>query len=97
MPHSDHHVPFHGRRPVRVLGAWALTLLVEAFLYHFSTTKPAWSGMVRPLLPIILLPAIVATWRWLRPRSASDRRDADRRRHDRRDRDTVESGTHGER
>jgi hypothetical protein len=68
-----------------------LTLLVELFLYHFSTTKPAWSGMVQPLLPIILVPAVVATWRWLRPRSDADRRDGDRRHRDRREDDPVES------
>jgi hypothetical protein len=43
-----------------------------------------WAELFKPLLPLILLPAIWRTWRWLHKRR-KDRRDHERRHANRRD------------
>ena len=45
---------------------------------------PAAEDMMRPLYPVALIPGLVGTWHWIRPRGAHDRREEDRRRAPRR-------------
>jgi len=70
-------------RPFVIGWAWtaALALLLYAFVRYLV---PAAGEMLQPVYWVTLIPGLVGTWRWLRPRGTHDRRTADRRRAPRR-------------
>jgi hypothetical protein len=72
-------------RPTIVL--WLATLTIEAAMLWFVRGNLLWLDLLRPFMILALAPAVVATWRLLRPRSGHDRREADRRAAPRRDDD----------
>lgn len=45
----------------------------------FVQSRPLWQDLLRPFMILALVPALVVTWRLLRPRSGRDRREAERR------------------
>lgn len=83
---------FHGRRVGRVVAVWAVAIAAELALHWFIGRHPALRAILAPLYALIVLPAIAATWHWLRPRQDGDRRHEDRRHLDRRDESLDESG-----
>lgn len=58
---------------------WGLTLLLALLLRGFIWYLPLAGEMLRPVYLATLIPGLLGTWRWLRPRRVADRRDGDRR------------------
>jgi len=58
---------------------WLGTAVLELLLYGFARFLPPVEDLLRPVYVIALLPGLVGTWRWLRPRGSRDRRTTDRR------------------
>jgi hypothetical protein len=58
---------------------WVATLTVEGAMLWFVRSRPLWLDLLRPFMILVLVPAVIATWRLLRPRSGRDRREAERR------------------
>jgi hypothetical protein len=69
-------------RPLVV--GWIATAVIESALAAFVWYLPLAAPLVQPLYVVALLPGLLATWRWLRPRHATERRAGDRRRWRRR-------------
>ena len=63
------------------LGSAALELTLWAFVRF---VVPMADELLRPVYYVALLPGLVGTWRWIRPRGRNDRRAEDRRRAPRR-------------
>jgi hypothetical protein len=63
------------------LGSAAFALVLWAFVRF---VVPMADELLRPVYYVALLPGLVGTWRWLRPRGRRDRRAEDRRRAPRR-------------
>ena len=70
--------------------AWLATLVIEGALLWFVRNRPLWMELLRPFMILALVPAVVCTWRLLRPRSGHDRRQAERRAAARRQADRKE-------
>jgi hypothetical protein len=64
---------------------WAVTALVALLLRGFVWYLPLAAPMMLPLYLLALVPGLLGTWRWLRPRRLPDRRGGDRRRASRRE------------
>jgi hypothetical protein len=70
---------------------WLATLTVEGAMLSFARSRPLWADLLRPFMLLALVPAVVATWRLLRPRSGRDRREAERRAAARREGDAGDA------
>jgi hypothetical protein len=62
---------------------WSAGIALAMWAFVRFLVPPA-EEMVRPLYYVALIPGLVGTWRWLRPRGTHDRREEDRRRAPRR-------------
>ena len=67
-----------------LLSLWAATALVEAALYYFLLRHPFMRDFFAPFAGAVVVAALAATWRMVRPREGGDRRGNDRRVHERR-------------
>ena len=76
MSHRDLH-------PLTV--TWAVTVLAVLLWWWAERHVGVWGSLLQPLLPLILIPALWRTWRWLHARRGDDRRDHERRTDKRRD------------
>jgi hypothetical protein len=65
------------KRPL--VTAWVTALVIELVIFGLTVRTPAITVLMRPLMVIVVAAAMVATWRWVRPRHESDRRGGDRR------------------
>lgn len=75
----------YGRSIRQLVTVWIVAISALALLYRFETASPAFHELLIPFYWIIVAAAAVLTWRWLRSRSTSDRRENDRRRLSRRE------------
>lgn len=69
-------------RPLLV--TWAATLLAFGAWWWTVHHLAVWAELLKPLLPLVFLPAIWRSWRWMHARR-KDRRDHDRRMLNRRE------------
>jgi hypothetical protein len=67
-----------------LLSLWAAAVLAEGLLSYFFLSRPYFSTFFMPFAIVVLVGAVVGTWRILRPRGEMDRRVGDRRAHRRR-------------
>jgi hypothetical protein len=67
-----------------LLGLWAVTAGAELLLYYFVLSQPYFRTFFGPFAVVVLVAAVVGTWRLVRPRAAEDRRHGDRRHEHRR-------------
>ena len=82
----------YGRRPRQLLVVWGVSLVLIGLIYWLEISAPALHELLLPFYWIIFGVALIMTWRWLRARTAKDRRVGDRRRTDRREtKDFTES------
>ena len=64
---------------------WAATVVAVLVWWWCIRHVGVWASLLQPLLPLILVPALWRSWRWLHARRGGDRRDHDRRTEHRRD------------
>lgn len=69
----------YSRSPRQLAIIWAVAVAIAGLIYWFELAAPAFHELVAPFYVIILAVAGFASWRWLRSRSAKDRRGRDRR------------------
>jgi len=67
------------RSPRQLAVIWTIAVVVAGLIFWFELTAPYFHELMAPFYVIILMIAVFATWRWLRARSAKDRRMRDRR------------------
>ncbi len=72
------------RSPKQLAVIWTIAVVIAGLIFWFELTAPYFHELMAPFYVIILMIAVFATWRWLRARSAKDRRGRDRRRAARR-------------
>lgn len=77
--------PVWRARLPHALGIVVAAAIVEALLYRFFLESSYYHEMFVPVAALVVLMALAALWRALRPRDG-DRRDHDRRHTDRRHR-----------
>lgn len=75
----------YGRSLRQLLIVWGVSLLLLVGVYRIELNIPALHDILLPIYWLIFGVAAFLTWRWLRARSAKDRRGDDRRHEDRRD------------
>jgi uncharacterized membrane protein (DUF106 family) len=68
-----------------LLLTWVVTLTVLAVWWWAVHHMTIWAELMKPLLPLILIPALWRTWHWLHARRRGDRRDHERRLESRRE------------
>ena len=68
-----------------LLVPWAFTLLTVLVWWWCVRHVGVWASLMQPLLPLILVPALWRSWRWIHSRGGHDRRDHERRMDKRRD------------
>jgi hypothetical protein len=64
---------------------WAITLLTVLVWWWCVRHVGVWASLMQPLLPLILVPALWRSWRWIHSRGSQDRRGHERRLDNRRD------------
>jgi predicted ABC-type sugar transport system permease subunit len=62
-----------------LLCLWVGTAVAELVLYYLFLGQPYFRAIGVPFAVVVLVAAVVGTWRLLRPRTHADRRHADRR------------------
>ena len=67
-----------------LVGLWAATVVAESMLYYFFLSRPYFRKVFSPIALVLVLVALVATWRLLKARGEEDRRQGDRRHEERR-------------
>jgi hypothetical protein len=67
-----------------LVSLWAATVVAEAMLYYVFLSRPYFRMVFSPFAVVVLIVAVVATWRMVRPRGQEDRRHGDRRHEHRR-------------
>jgi hypothetical protein len=79
-------VPPMSKRDVRpLLATWAATLFGVACWWWAVRHLTVWAELAKPLLPLIVLPALWRSWHWFHARRRDDRRDHERRLESRRE------------
>jgi type VI protein secretion system component VasK len=79
---------WRGRHAEPFVIIWVIAIVLAAALYEIQNIQPAFSELLRPVYLLILLVALLVTWKWFRTRASGrqhDRRHGDRRHSDRRD------------
>lgn len=79
---------WHGRHSRPLLIVWIVALVLTAAIHEIDNVQPAFAELLRPVYFLILVVALLVTWKWFRSRDggkAHDRRHGDRRHADRRD------------
>ncbi len=87
---SDPIRMIYGRKPRQLIVVWGSSLLLVALIYWLETSAPALHDLLVPFYYVVGFAAAFLTWRWLRARSAKNRRDKDRRQADRRDQNNLD-------
>jgi hypothetical protein len=64
---------------------WAATVMAVLLWWWAMRHVGVWASLMQPLLPLIFVPALWRSWRWLHSRHGEDRRDHERRTDHRRD------------
>jgi hypothetical protein len=64
---------------------WAATVVAEAALYYLFLSRPYFQRLFSPFALLVVLLALVATWRMVKPRGQDDRRQRERRHEHRRE------------
>jgi hypothetical protein len=67
-----------------LLSLWAATAGAELLLYYFFLRQPYFRTFFGPFALVVLMGAVVGTWRLVKPRAEEDRRPGDRRHEHRR-------------
>lgn len=83
----------YGRRPRQLLVVWGVALSLIGLLQWFEMQAPAFHEILLPVYWVVFAVAVLLTWRWLRSRSAKDRRRGDRRRTARREEESAATET----
>ena len=81
----------YGRRPRQLLVVWGFSLLLIGGIFWLEVSAPALHELLLPFYWIVFFVALFLTWRWLRARSQTDRREKDRPHADRRERNDPTS------
>jgi len=81
----------YGRSLRQLLIVWGVSLLLLIGVYRIELNIPALHDILLPIYWLIFGAAAFLTWRWLRARSAKDRRGDDRRLTDRRDEESPDT------
>ena len=64
---------------------WVSTVLAVLAWWWCVRHVGVWANLMQPLLPVILVPALWRSWRWVHSRGGADRRGHERRVNNRRD------------
>ena len=80
---TSHQMSKRDSRPLLII--WAITAAAVLFWWYGIHHLAVWAELLKPLLPLLFVPALWRTWRWIHVRRRDDRRDHDRRHETRRE------------
>ena len=67
-----------------LVSVWAAAIVAEAMLYYVFLSRPYFTKVFSPFAIAVLVAALIATWRVVKPRAHEDRRHGERRHEHRR-------------